>query len=81
MITPTLIFAPPEQLISTHLFESLGPPPTHWLLGWLGTALTEVEPAGLDICSGLRTDGALDEEKLRLFMEALPLQSGRIFSL
>ena len=45
------------------------------------TALTEVEPAGLDICSGLRTDGALDEEKLRLFMEALPLQSGRIFSL
>jgi phosphoribosylanthranilate isomerase len=44
------------------------------------TAITEVNPVGLDVCSGLRTDNALDEEKLRLFMEALPLQTGRIFS-
>jgi Fe-S oxidoreductase len=37
MITHTLIFAPPEQLISTS--SLLGPPPNHWLLGWFGTVL------------------------------------------
>jgi phosphoribosylanthranilate isomerase len=44
------------------------------------TAITEVNPAGLDICSGLRTDHRLDEEKLRAFIEILPLHTGRIFS-
>jgi hypothetical protein len=42
--------------------------------------ISSVNPAGLDICSGLRTDHHLDEEKLRTFMEILPLQTGRIFS-
>lgn len=31
------------------------------------TAIHEVHPYGLDICSGLRTDGSLDEEKVRRF--------------
>ena len=30
-------------------------------------AIREVRPFGLDICSGLRTNGHLDEEKVRLF--------------
>lgn len=34
-------------------------------------ALEEVRPAGLDVCSGLRRDGRLDAERLRLFFEAL----------
>lgn len=31
------------------------------------TAIREVRPFGLDVCSGLRTDGKLDEVKLRRF--------------
>ena len=31
------------------------------------TAIREVRPFGLDICSGLRTNGDLDEEKVRRF--------------
>jgi len=34
-------------------------------------AVAEVDPFGLDICSGVRTDGALDERKLGRFFEAL----------
>lgn len=34
-------------------------------------ALDEVGPFGLDICSGVRTDGALDEGKLGRFFEAV----------
>jgi phosphoribosylanthranilate isomerase len=30
-------------------------------------AITQVQPFGLDICSGLRTEGRLDEEKVRRF--------------
>jgi phosphoribosylanthranilate isomerase len=32
-------------------------------------AVRTVEPFGVDVCSGVRTDGALDEEKLAAFME------------
>jgi phosphoribosylanthranilate isomerase len=35
----------------------------------VATAIREVEPFGLDICSGLRTDGNLDEEKVRRFFQ------------
>ena len=35
------------------------------------TAIETVRPAGLDICSGLRTAGALDEGKLRAFFAAI----------
>jgi phosphoribosylanthranilate isomerase len=34
-------------------------------------AIREVNPFGLDICSGLRTDGHLDESKLKKFFEAI----------
>ena len=33
----------------------------------VATAIREVRPFGLDVCSGLRTDGNLDEEKVRRF--------------
>ena len=33
----------------------------------VATAIREVRPFGLDICSGLRTDGNLDEEKVERF--------------
>lgn len=32
-------------------------------------AIREVNPYGVDICSGVRTDGKLDEKKLKLFFE------------
>lgn len=33
-------------------------------------AIDAVGPFGLDVCSGVRTDGALDESKLRAFIDA-----------
>jgi phosphoribosylanthranilate isomerase len=32
-------------------------------------AIDKVRPYGVDICSGVRTDGRLDEQKLRLFID------------
>lgn len=37
----------------------------------VGEAIRQVRPYGVDICSGVRTDGRLDEEKLRAFFEAV----------
>jgi phosphoribosylanthranilate isomerase len=37
----------------------------------LREAVRAVEPFGVDVCSGLRTDGTLDADKLARFMEAL----------
>lgn len=34
-------------------------------------AIEAVHPFGVDVCSGVRTDGKLDEEKLRRFIEAV----------
>lgn len=34
-------------------------------------AIEQVRPFGLDICSGLRTDGKLDESKLKAFVTAI----------
>ena len=47
-----------------------------WLAGGLtpdnvGEAVRQVQPFGVDICSGLRTDGRLDEEKLTRFVRSL----------
>lgn len=39
--------------------------------GNVGQAIEHVHPAGLDVCSGLRTDGHLDAAKLRAFIEAV----------
>jgi phosphoribosylanthranilate isomerase len=40
----------------------------------VATAVTEVRPFGLDICSGLRTNGHLDEGKVQRFFERLENQ-------
>lgn len=34
-------------------------------------AIAEVQPYGLDVCSGVRTDGRLDGDKLRAFVRAV----------
>ena len=38
--------------------------------GNVAAAIREVQPFGIDVCSGLRTDGALDPEKLVAFFES-----------
>ncbi len=40
-----------------------------------GEAMRAVEPYGLDVCSGVRTDGRLDGMKLRRFVEAMEAAS------
>jgi phosphoribosylanthranilate isomerase len=37
----------------------------------VGRAIREVQPFGIDVCSGLRTDGALDRHKLTAFMRGI----------
>jgi phosphoribosylanthranilate isomerase len=37
----------------------------------IGAAVRQVAPFGVDLCTGVRTDGRLDETKLRAFVEAL----------
>ena len=37
----------------------------------VGEALRVVRPFGLDVCSGVRTNGRLDGEKLRTFVAAM----------
>jgi len=39
--------------------------------GNVRAAMERVRPAGLDVCSGLRSDGRLDAEKLREFFKAI----------
>jgi phosphoribosylanthranilate isomerase len=52
-----------------------------WLAGGLtpdnvGEAVRQVRPFGVDVCSGLRTDGLLDEEKLIRFVQRLGAEPG-----
>ena len=37
----------------------------------VGTAIRQVRPYGLDLCTGVRTEGRLDTEKLRAFVDAV----------
>jgi phosphoribosylanthranilate isomerase len=37
----------------------------------VAAAIREVQPFGVDVCSGLRTDGALDRHKLAEFFNAI----------
>jgi phosphoribosylanthranilate isomerase len=37
----------------------------------VGKAIRQVAPFGVDVCSGLRTKGRLDETKLAAFMRAI----------
>jgi phosphoribosylanthranilate isomerase len=39
--------------------------------GNVAEAIAAVEPFGIDVCSGLRTDGDLDEKKLNAFFNAI----------
>lgn len=41
-------------------------------------AIKQVQPYGLDLCSGIRTDGRLDRKKLRAFMQSLFMADGSI---
>ncbi len=59
--------------ISRVIRESVGVPV--YLAGGLnasnvGAAIAEVSPFGVDVCTGVRTDGRLDEAKLAAFMNA-----------
>ena len=36
-------------------------------------AVSAVRPYGVDVCSGVRTDGKLDEKKLKLFFQAMTM--------
>ncbi len=40
--------------------------------GNVASAVETVRPFGVDVCSGVRTNGLLDEEKLRRFMASVP---------
>jgi phosphoribosylanthranilate isomerase len=67
--------------VSARIRETAGVPV--FLAGGLraenvGEAIRKVRPFALDICSGVRTEGALDERKLRAFVEAaaIRLRSG-----
>jgi phosphoribosylanthranilate isomerase len=43
----------------------------------VGKAIVQVAPFGVDVCSGLRTDGMLDETKLAAFMRAVRELAGQ----
>jgi phosphoribosylanthranilate isomerase len=62
-----------DWALSRRIREQAGVPV--WLAGGLnaanaGEALRAVEPYGLDVCSGVRTEGRLDEAKLAAFVRA-----------
>jgi phosphoribosylanthranilate isomerase len=42
-------------------------------------AIETVQPFGLDICSGVRTNSRLDEEKLKIFFERVNQIYGGLF--
>jgi phosphoribosylanthranilate isomerase len=63
-----------DWALSKRIVESVGCPV--FLAGGLrpenvGRAVREVRPYGLDLCSGVRTDGHLDEEKLERFFASI----------
>ena len=39
----------------------------------VANAVRQVRPFGVDVCSGLRTDGKLDERRLAAFVQAIPV--------
>lgn len=63
-----------DWALSRRIVESVRAPV--WLAGGLkpenvGEAVRQVRPFGVDVCSGLRPGGALDEDALRAFAEAV----------
>jgi phosphoribosylanthranilate isomerase len=68
---------PHDWSISRRIREAIGVP--LFLAGGLSaenvaTAIEEVQPFGLDVCSSIRTNSRLDEAKLSAFMEAIRLK-------
>jgi phosphoribosylanthranilate isomerase len=63
-----------DWLISRRIVEAVAVPV--WVAGGLradnvAEAISTVRPFGVDVCSGLRTDGRLDSEKARAFFAAV----------
>ena len=63
-----------DWALSRRIREAVAPLPL-WLAGGLradnvGRAIAMVQPQGLDLCTGVRTDGRLDPAKLQRFMAA-----------
>jgi phosphoribosylanthranilate isomerase len=61
--------------LSRRIRDAVAPLPL-WLAGGLrehnvGEAVREVQPYGLDLCTGVRIDDRLDADKLSAFMQAL----------
>ena len=54
-----------REAIDVPLFLAGGLNPTN-----VAAAIREVQPFGIDVCSGLRTNGSLDREKLSAFVRA-----------
>ena len=55
-----------RESIDVPLFLAGGLNPTN-----VAAAIREVQPFGIDVCSGLRTEGALDPQKLTNFIRAI----------
>ena len=55
-----------REAIDVPLFLAGGLNPTN-----VAAAIREVQPFGIDVCSGLRTEGALDPQKLSGFIRAI----------
>jgi len=55
-----------REAIDVPLFLAGGLNPTN-----VAAAIREVQPFGIDVCSGLRTEGALDPQKLTEFVRAI----------
>ena len=55
-----------RETIEVPLFLAGGLNPTN-----VDRAIREVQPFGIDVCSGLRTEGALDPQKLARFIRAI----------
>lgn len=54
-----------REALEVPLFLAGGLNPTN-----VAAAIREVQPFGIDVCSGLRTEGALDPEKLEAFFKS-----------
>ncbi len=55
-----------REAIEVPLFLAGGLNPSN-----VAAAIREVQPFGIDVCSGLRTEGALDPQKLSAFIRAI----------
>jgi phosphoribosylanthranilate isomerase len=64
-----------REAIDVPLFLAGGLNPTN-----VAVAIREVQPFGIDVCSGLRTNGALDRQKLEAFFNSVWSSTFRLSS-